>query len=422
MRSIDSNQLDLPQLSAAAAADNRGFTVEGLSLQNIIAGGGVDTLKADEITPIRLSGIKGQLRFWWRSFQRCTDAKSLLKAETALWGGIAPKETRSKVTMAVRLERRSFPKIREYYNSDQRRGAVINRGLSYAFFPWDNTEGADAHAIVRNADFSLVFGCDQVNQLEEVKNTVGLWLVFGGVGSRTRRGVGALNASRWLAEQWQVTDADSLRRKLDGLAQQPGFEADWPVLRGSRLYLKETNGTAESAWKDLIRRYAAFRQMRNGPFGRSRWPEPDALRRITGSAARKHAPIFKDDWFPRAAFGLPIIFHFKDAGDPTDVTLAPAGDSERWASPVIIKAIQLGEKAYQLILVLHSPFPEALQLSWPSGKHSLDKSAFPSSRVVGEYQPLQKDATGPNLSPVAALFHQVLGVSEQDIGTIGGPL
>jgi CRISPR-associated protein Cmr1 len=51
------------------------------------------------------------------------------------------------------------------------------------------------------------------------------------------------------------------------------------------------------------------------------------------------------DVFPRAAFGMPIIFHFKDNNsrapsprntDPSDTTLMPV-DAERRASPLILR-------------------------------------------------------------------------------------
>ena len=55
--------------------------------------------------------------------------------------------------------------------------------------------------------------------------------------------------------------------------------------------------------------------------------------------------------------GLPIVFHFKDKGDPEDTTLQRAETGRtRMASPVITKAVQVGEKQYRpLIMVLNAP-------------------------------------------------------------------
>jgi CRISPR-associated protein Cmr1 len=46
------------------------------------------------------------------------------------------------------------------------------------------------------------------------------------------------------------------------------------------------------------------------------------------------------DKFPRGQFGLPIIFHFKDKGDPPDTTLKPALEgTDRRASPLLIRPL-----------------------------------------------------------------------------------
>jgi CRISPR-associated protein Cmr1 len=62
---------------------------------------------------------------------------------------------------------------------------------------------------------------------------------------------------------------------------------------------------------------------------RSFWPEPDSIRRaFPDQVGEKHrTPVTDHDCFPRAAFGTPIIFHFKDAGsgEPEDTTLQPKG-------------------------------------------------------------------------------------------------
>jgi CRISPR-associated protein Cmr1 len=69
------------------------------------------------------------------------------------------------------------------------------------------------------------------------------------------------------------------------------------------------------AWKKLIDELRNFRQAR--PSGRSIWPEAKAIREMMrrgGEQSEESSPHHK---FPRAAFGLPIIFHFKD-GYPED--------------------------------------------------------------------------------------------------------
>jgi CRISPR-associated protein Cmr1 len=55
--------------------------------------------------------------------------------------------------------------------------------------------------------------------------------------------------------------------------------------------------------------------------------------------------------FPRAAFGLPIIFHFQGGGDPDDYTLQ-AGDSDRMASPLILRPYLSQERKWHSAALL----------------------------------------------------------------------
>ena len=78
--------------------------------------------------------------------------------------------------------------------------------------------------------------------------------------------------------------------------------------------------------------------------GRSRWPEADTIRRATNTHAPMHKPEHPvDGFYPRAAFGLPLVFHFKDKneGDPRgqdsdSLVLNPEGH-DRMASPLILR-------------------------------------------------------------------------------------
>ena len=118
---------------------------------------------------------------------------------------------------------------------------------------------------------------------------------------------------------------------------------------------------AEEAWKQAVKYLQMFRQgigvgrdpgkkNEKGEVspGRSRWPEPDSIRTIVATSSKKHSPIHNARIsFPRAAFGLPIVFKFKDdrQGDPHQTQLMPV-DGERLASPLILTAYPLDNGAY----------------------------------------------------------------------------
>lgn len=124
--------------------------------------------------------------------------------------------------------------------------------------------------------------------------------------------------------------------------------------------------------------------------GRSRWPEPDSIRRITGQHAWNHSPTHAvQRGFPRADLGLPIIFHFKDRGDPADATLhGPADGLDRFASPVITKAEAVDDGYRPLVLVLNAPHV------WQFGDLRLNDKRITQTQVAltreerGEVPPL----------------------------------
>ena len=173
---------------------------------------------------------------------------------------------------------------------------------------------------------------------DDVRLALSAWLYFGGIGARTRRGCGSLSCDEnpaGLSEILKAAPYITLWRK----------KADAPM----------------SAWSYAVKRYRDYRQNRNGRFGRSKWPEPDSLRKMTGEYPAKHKPrnYLPLPSFPRAALGMPIIFHFKDRGEPNDVELIPdveliqdVKDSSRMASPVITKALCDKGTWYSAVIIL----------------------------------------------------------------------
>jgi len=158
---------------------------------------------------------------------------------------------------------------------------------------------------------------------------------------------------------------------------KPSSEKKWPTLPETFLIKKNDSNDALQSWNYVIGLLQKFRQ---GPSvgrnsgkskrpGRSRWPEPETLRRITGQRFARHprTKTIPDDAFPRAEFGLPIIFHFKDESDPKEsIELHPIKDGEeksRMASPLILKALKCSnDEILQLILRLNTPSIENVHL------------------------------------------------------------
>jgi CRISPR-associated protein Cmr1 len=219
------------------------------------------------------------------------------------------------------------------------------------------------------------------------------WSNFGGLGARTRRGGGSLFCPDLAPPSHEP---DDLRKWFSEWLERIDYEPsstvpDWPVFKRS-IYLGPVQSNPYSAWEKSIDVLYKFRQGEeigryrgsSGRQGRSRWPEADSIRRITGQNSPRHKPSPEkpEKAFPRAQLGLPIIMRFKDSkdGDPGSVTLSPSlkGEkAERMASPLILKVLALNNNKYlPICLCLGTPALEGLSVEGGRTKESYGASSL----------------------------------------------
>ena len=298
-------------------------------------GGGVTPGEIDRDMPIRASAIRGQLRFWWRLLNGTGKAsQNLFMEESALWGGISAsgRPRASQVTVQVK----SAPaKTHQLEAKDQ-----FSNFPTYALIP---NPGTNPKLLKPGYSFDLVLqfaGKITPLQREQVIEALRWWADFSGVGARTRRGLGAVKVASNDVCLAPVCDAEVSCK--DGTM----------VLRGGC-------NNAVRAWREAVDKLRDFRQgqgVGRDPGhgfhpGRSRWPEADTIRRLVPQPTA-HTPVHPvNGFYPRAAFGLPIVFHFKDHLDPDDRTLEPEGH-DRMASPLILRPYFDGESYRPLALLL----------------------------------------------------------------------
>lgn len=372
-------------------------------------GGDATSWQLDKVNPVRAQSIKGQLRFWWRTMQNEPDHDRLLHRENELWGGVTGNEDGSRIKSPASLSVQVTVNPRWHQFMLDEKGFAVKEDLipKYVSFPvTDRLKKGEIINYVSTMEFRLTLTCNR--DLEsEMLNTLTLWTLFGGVGARTRRGTGSL----YCQELLERFDSDAAIMNFIKLFSQKRTALAYPTLAGARLYATDANeGTAAEAWKSLLSQYGKFRQQRtpNHPKpGRSYWPEPDAIRRLTGKHA-KHAPVHPDGiWFPRAAFGLPVIFRFQDprgTGDPDgQFSLEPdGGTGSRFPSTTILKAIRLASgRVIKVMLVLGQRFPERLQLKGSGGPFRLDDTAMPR-HAAGKTMVTQDPLKGRTIHGVLA--------------------
>jgi len=299
--------------------------------------------------------------------------------------------------------------------------APMGSGLGYLFFPAREIRGANARDALSYwwgpvAKVRVELDLDQVKAnlrrlgsfrdrtldaalqedlVRQVAAALWAWGHFGGIGARTRRGAGAvvMEDVQGPHHQWLAPAYRSVDEVLKGLKKAAEFfvtgearhAGDIPVLKGACVAVSELRLERSPQWSDrnqpkaplampervgeaVGRTMQDFRQgvgfARNSGQGRrpgrSRWPEPDAIRRLLRRWAPNHQPRLPT-FFPRAALGLPIVFKFNTTQAPGDpegqITLFPARDLQRMASPLILRPLRLeGGDQYALVgLLLNTP-------------------------------------------------------------------
>lgn len=344
-------------------------------------GGGAVTKKADEVKIIRETEIRGQLRFWWRAIRggRFSSIPEMKKVEDSIFGST---EIPSTVKIEIQIENK---------------GSKFNlpRELGYASFPL-----RDSDAFVLNGiSFSLVISFP-IKFKDDLAATFWIWETFGGIGARTRRGFGALQLTELKENDkvttFELTDSEQkIREKAKKIIVDGNAPNGMPYLKKDlRLLVIEKPISVIEVWKKLIDNYKNFRQQRkieqeysenyrrmeDRP-KRSKWNEPETIRdllrqrlnkrdRETKEIIKQHQPIEPNfEKFPRAAFGLPIVFKFKDSFksenprdrgfdrnylDPRKTILNPTG-YERFSSPLILRPIACqNNKAIGIALILEN--------------------------------------------------------------------
>jgi CRISPR-associated protein Cmr1 len=306
-------------------------------------GGGTETRKVDKDQPIRPTSIRGHLQFWWRATAgaRHTQSQSLFADQADIWGSTTIK---SKVSISV--EATVNPPQISYT------GIVkTHSSLKYALFPFSPNNGALEATGVKNG-FSFTVTIKKLNprlsdqQWQEVKDATTAWINFGGIGSRTRRGCGSL-----FSDKISFSTTQEIRSWLKSKGATE--VRHWPTLP-KQIYINEKEENHDVSWADTIGLLNYFRQgenmgrdfgkHKNQPLrlGQSRFPEPDTIRYLLNMWDHPPREKYLQKGYPRAEFGLPIIFHFIGQGVPADTTLQPVVDGltqDRMASPLIFKPL-----------------------------------------------------------------------------------
>ncbi|MGP5437421.1 type III-B CRISPR module RAMP protein Cmr1 [Psychrobacter alimentarius] len=341
-------------------------------------GGGVKSVVVDEQMPIRTSSIRGQLRFWWRllakhKWELGTD-EDIQQQEFSLWGGMGSGDEDGTAGQV-------FLRVSDVPSSSKIRQSLIDYDdnslsqLRYVLFPAYNETNPklQPHRLLKpEIRWKLAFAFSSLldkdnTKKEQVIETLRWWASFDGLGFRSRKGLGSV----------RVTESTDYPQ----IAQIPS--PDDIAEANCHLIQRNSTSSALSALNSAISKLSEFRQspgvgrnpgqQRSRP-GRSRWPEPDALRRINKTHHSDHAPEHSaGNVFPRAIFGMPILFPFVGRNEPSGDNIVSPAQGERLASPLILRAVYAGDdkdgKAQWQPSALALPYQHILDMQVTVGRN-----------------------------------------------------
>lgn len=364
-------------------------------------GGGTVSTKVDTKMPIRASAIRGQLRFWWRLLAKHEwKLKDIPQKEKEIWGGIGSGDDGIAGNVLLRVNNLS-KRITENHLIKYDDKPLID--LKYVLFPAHNEtdETKTPHKLLKQGlTFDLQFAfCEKIAHQKEIKNqvieTLQWWVNFGGLGFRSRKGLGAIYAN-------QCLDYPQICKLL---SKEDVEKA------GCRLAIKQnnSNNSALQALQFAIKKLSDFRQAprvgrnpgQERP-GRSLWPEPDALRRIQKNLGydRRHEPEHPaGNVFARSVFGLPINYQSRQE-KALNIMLKPEF-GERLPSPLILRPRLIDGEYQPIALVL--PYDDILNMKVRVG----DKS-YPiwQADAANHIRPINENGGGDPIQAFLEYFKQ----------------
>lgn len=387
MRSIPERPADDLDTNRPSA---KGLEVE-VCLITRLYGGGNRVGQIDERSWIRPSAFKSALRFWWRAGHAhlFTSLSELHQNEARLFGSPARFTTGKQIEggpglIEAQVENALPSNLEVAAFQPRDNEALQGNALTLAYFPAALDDKADVTQMLalpagtkKSTHAKLIVRWEKGanhDDVEQIKNALRLFLVLGGVGARSRRGAGALAVTqeanaRELGVPTTPAELDSfLKRTVNAEPAATTLSNIWHLAAAKMIWRgRKSSDTGEASQIQLLELLREVRQDRPHPsdwkggkaWGRSRWPEADAIRIHSRPYHRispdwRHQPKLENAGkYPRAALGLPIVVKFKDDNrpgqDPPKHTISAALPGQeptrlnRFASPLLLRPVRVWE-------------------------------------------------------------------------------
>jgi len=275
---------------------------------------------------LRPASIKGVMRFWWRAINGNLPLDELKKQEGEIFGSMEKKSS-----FSIRVRYKAIEN-----NVDKKKNNIVKveeiPKMSYLFYPFYLDGAEKEKKCFINLKFEVIISSRDEKALKEASYSFILLSLFGGLGSRSRRGGGNFvitDVSDTNYNQFLLRDIKNLNNIYEKIREY--FRDTYPLNEVSNEYstlstlnfkLSSNKNSWDKALDDIDKKYKNFRK-------------------------KKENKLLNN-----ASFGLPIIF--EDSKNSVEVITDPEFD--RRASPMIIKILKVQDKYYWLVLKLNGEF------------------------------------------------------------------
>ena len=368
-------------------APRLGTVVEKRSYQVItpMLGGGSKVQHPDAQTVVRASQIRGLLRYWWRAtrggqYQTVTELKH---AEALIWGGQTDGTMLPSAIAIDVYESNSGNKVHTDADVVSNGAATkiddVTSRFSYVLWPLrpQNNTPVD-YDLRKDVTFSIAITYPERMHLD-LHAALWAWETFGGIGGRTRRGLGALRLDTLNDKKVRLLSSEEFSQELMRNYTQFVWHGVSKLgiphiygIRGIGEYQKTTASVGLTTiakspadqWLRLVQRYRAYRQERyyrnvngsNRPFGSSVWPDANAIRSAFKVQPHTQSPYKAEPHVARAQLGLPVGMSFMpakfDESNSSRTAFMLDNAEGRHASPLIFRPCAVEGGAIGLIIVL----------------------------------------------------------------------
>lgn len=381
----------VPPLVNVVRKDNTITMLREYKLITPLLGGGASVKRPDSQTVVRASQIRGMLRFWWRAMRAgvCNgDVAALKEREALIWGGRVGNTMHPAAVKVVVCAARVGTNVQtdaDLIGGNPTPIYDVRSAFSYALFVLRDRAGAVDFELYKDSQFTLEVSYPRnVGDIEldkEVGAALWAWEMFGGVGARSRRGVGAVQLLKVNGTQMGYPSDQQLpnyiRDQLNYFGVQGTWSAGIPNLAHAQINqyggmgasikiiaAAQNQNTAMAVWHKLVQRYRNFRQerfMRSNPagvfrpFGSSVWPDANAIRSAYNQPRHGQSDYGEQAHVPRAQLGLPMVVQFmpnKFARDTDPVQFILDNQVGRHASPVIFRPVAVHGGGYVGLLLI----------------------------------------------------------------------